>query len=273
MNAPSFRQEITTAYQATKENILKDIKITQKDLSNLRDEINLGFTDLSTAQKQSYEVKLGDIQNKYSVFLTGSSNSINNFTNTFSGRIAPSLELVFKMMRENGPYVTYIRDIRSRYTGIDEKKSIFLAKKTSLEKDILPKIQGGFLAFTTNKKTFTDAIRKDLTSGLEKALIQERIKKHETELRAYIEDIMSKWNEHLKKNFGQDDELVDATKDFENIITLEKSLHNRIYDTTGSFQPLDISGSSALVSEMTKLDAGMSNVNGILSLLISTYGT
>lgn len=38
---------------------------------------------------------------------------------------------------------------------------------------------------------------KKTTSGLEKAMIQERIKKQETELRAYIEVIMSKWNESL----------------------------------------------------------------------------
>ncbi len=66
---------------------------------------------------------------------------------------------------------------------------------------MLPKVQNGFLIFTANKKLFTETIRKDLTSGLEKAMAQERIKKQETELRAYIEDIMSKWNEFLVSNY------------------------------------------------------------------------
>lgn len=133
--------------------------------------------------------------------MSGSTVSIDAFTNTFSGRIAPNTELVTKMMRDNKAYVVFIRDIRSGYARIDGNKTTLLSQKATLEKEVLPKIQGGFLAFTANKKTFTDAIRKDLTSGLEKAMAQERIRKQETELRAYIEDIMSKWNEHLKKNF------------------------------------------------------------------------
>ncbi len=107
-NIPSFRQEISTVYQDTKENVLKDIKVTQKDLFNLRDEINLGFTDLSSAQKQFYENKLNDVQKKYETFLTGSTSSIENFTNTFSGRLAPHLEMVAKIIKEQGPYITYI---------------------------------------------------------------------------------------------------------------------------------------------------------------------
>ena len=161
----------------------------------------LGHTELSQAQKQSYENKISEIQNKYSIFLTGSTSSIDTFTNTFSGRILPNTELVAKMMRDNGKYILFIRDIRSGYSRIDDKKTKLLSNKETFEKEVLPKIQGGFLAFSANKKTFTDAIRKDLSNGLEKAMVQERIKKQATELRAYIEDIMSKWNEHLRKNF------------------------------------------------------------------------
>lgn len=105
------------------------------------------------------------------------------------------------MMRDNSEYVLFIRNIRYGYARIEEKKTELFRKKDILEKTVLPRIQGGFLAFTTNKKTFTDAIRKDLASGLEKAMLQERIRKQETELRAYMENIMSKWNEHLRKNF------------------------------------------------------------------------
>ncbi len=105
------------------------------------------------------------------------------------------------MMSDNGKYILFIRDIRSGYARIDEKRATLLSQKAILEKDILPKIQGGFVVFTANKKIFTDAIRADLISGLEKAMVQERLKKQETELRAYVEDIMSKWNEYLRKNF------------------------------------------------------------------------
>lgn len=159
--------------------MLQDIKTTQAGLTSLRDEVAIGYTDLSSAQKQSYDARVIDIQNKYATFQSGSTASIDAFTNTFSGRIIPSTELVTKMMRDNGKYILYIRDIRSGYSRIDDKKTVLLSQKDSFEKNILPKIQGGFLAFTANKKTFTDAIRKDLTSGLEKALVQERIKKQE----------------------------------------------------------------------------------------------
>ena len=52
-----------------------------------------------------------------------------NFSQTFSGRILPSTDLVTKMMRENGKYILFIRDIRSGYTKIDEKKNILVTKK------------------------------------------------------------------------------------------------------------------------------------------------
>lgn len=232
----------------------------------------LGHTDLSSAQKQSYDAKILDVQNKYSAFLSGSTTSIDVFTNTFSGQILPSTELIAKMMRDNGTYVAFIRDIRSGYGHIDEKKTSLLTKKDILEKEVLPRVQGGFLIFTTNKKNFTDAIRKDLTSGLEKAMAQDRIRKQETELRAYIEDIMSKWNEHLRKNFSQDDELIDTTKDLGNILTLEKTLHDRVYDTTGNIRSLDMSG-SLLLADISKMDSSITNIHTTLASLISTYNT
>lgn len=181
--------------------MLGGIKSTQTSLALLHDEVALGYTDLSSAQKQSYDAKVSDMQNSYSLFLTGSTSAIDDFTATFSGRIAPRMDLIKKMMNDNSKYILFIRDVRSGYAKIDEKKALLLSQKAVFEKDILPKIQGGFLAFTANKKIFTDSIRTDLTSGLEKALVQERLKKQETELRAYIEDIMSKWSEYLQKNF------------------------------------------------------------------------
>lgn len=201
LNVPSFRQDIAQSYLGLKQSMLQDIKTSQASLAGLHDEVVLGYADLSSAQKQSYDAKLADAQKNYTAFLSGSSTSIDAFTNTFSGRILSDTALVTKMMRDNGKYIAFIRDIRSGYSRIDEKKTNLLSQKEVFEKEVLPKVQGGFVAFTANKKTFTDAIRKDLTSGLEKAMAQERIRKQETELRAYIEDIMSKWNEHLKKNF------------------------------------------------------------------------
>lgn len=201
LGVPSFRQDIAQAYLGLKQDMLQNIKTTQTALTSLRDEVALGYADLSVAQKQSYDTKIADAQKNYATFLSGSTASIDTFTNTFSGRILSDTALVIKMMRDNGKYVSFIRDIRSGYSRIDEKKANLLSRKNMFEQEVLPKIQGGFLIFTANKKIFTDAIRKDLTSGLEKATAQERIKKQETELRAYIEDIMSKWNEHLTKNF------------------------------------------------------------------------
>lgn len=201
LGVPSFRQDIAQAYLTLKQSMLQDIKTTQASLAGLRDEISLGYADLSSAQKQSYDTKIADAQKNYTAFLSGSTASIDAFTNTFSGRVLSDTALVTKMMRDNGKYVSFIRDIRSGYSRIDEKKANLLSRKDVFEQEVLPKIQGGFLIFTANKKIFTDAIRKDLTSGLEKATAQERIKKQETELRAYIEDIMNKWNEHLTKNF------------------------------------------------------------------------
>ena len=181
--------------------MLQDIKATQTALTGLRDEIALGYTDLSIAQKQAYDGKISDLQSRYMSFLSGSTVSTEDFVNTFSGRILSDTELVKRMMNENGKYIFFIRDIRAGYGQIDEKKTDFFKKKGVFEKEVLPKVQNGFLVFGENKKILTDAIRKDLTNGLEKAMVHDRIKKQETQLRTYIENIMSKWNEHLGKNF------------------------------------------------------------------------
>ncbi|MDD2916745.1 MAG: hypothetical protein PHH70_02780, partial [Candidatus Gracilibacteria bacterium] len=101
----------------------------------------------------------------------------------------------------------------------------------------------------------------------------ERLKKQETELRAYIEDIMNKWNEYLDKNFGQDEELIRITKDVENAIILEKSLHSRIYDSTGNIQSLDISGSGSLLADISKLDSQLWSVNSVLGGIMTAYST
>ena len=101
----------------------------------------------------------------------------------------------------------------------------------------------------------------------------ERIKKQEVELRAYIETVMSKWNEYLTQNFSQDDELISATQDLGNIIALENTLHNRIYDTAGNIQSLDMSGSSLLLTDINKMNGDMSHVNTVLQNIITSYST
>lgn len=272
-NVPAFRQDVTQAYLTLKQDIFQDIKATQSSLASLHDEISLGYTDLSGTQKQLYDAKIADSKTQYSAFLSGSTASILNFTATFSGSIASNVNLVAQMMRDNSDYIRFIRDIRSGFSWIDGKKTNFLAKKDTLENQILPKIQGGFLAFTTNKKTFTDAIRKDLTGGLEKALVHDRLKRQETELRAYIEDIMSKWGEYLKQNFSQDDNLLYASKDAENIIISEKALRSRIYDENGNIRTLDMTGSSAMIADITKIDSNLTSNAAILDALIWLYGT
>ncbi len=84
---------------------------------------------------------------------------------------------------------------------------------------------------------------------------------------------MSKWNEYLTKSFSQDDELIKITRDVENIIALEKSLHAKIYDGTGNIKILSTSGSSVLLSEMIALDGNIKNANALLAVLLSTYRT
>lgn len=112
---PSFRQDISKAFLDLKQNILQDIKATQSELVKLHDEIALGYTDLSNAQKLSYDAKIADIQNKYTAFLSGSTSSIDTFTTTFSGRVVSDTALVEKMMTENKPYILFIQDVRSGY--------------------------------------------------------------------------------------------------------------------------------------------------------------
>lgn len=184
-----------------KQTILQDIKSTQDTLVLLRDEIALGYTDLSPAQKQYYDEKISGIQIQYATFLSGSTASIDTFVNAFSGRILADTQLVKQMMDDNKEYILFIRDIRNGYGKIEEKKKNLLAKKEIFEKELLPKVQGGFVVFSANKKILSDAVRKDLTEGLEKALLQERLKKQETELRAYTETLINKWSDHLAKNF------------------------------------------------------------------------
>lgn len=112
---PSFRQDISKAFLDLKQKILQDIKATQIELTILRDKIALGYTDLSNAQKLSYDAKIIDIQNKYAAFLSGSTTSIDTFTETFSGRVFSDTTLVEKMMTENKPYILFIRDVRTGY--------------------------------------------------------------------------------------------------------------------------------------------------------------
>jgi len=112
---PSFHQDISKAFLDLKQNILQDIKATQSELTRLHDEIALGYTNLSNAQKLSYDAKIADIQNKYTAFLSGSTNSIDTFTATFSGRVVSDTTLVEKMMIENKPYILFIQGVRSGY--------------------------------------------------------------------------------------------------------------------------------------------------------------
>ncbi len=84
LGVPSFRQEVALAYADLKDKMLGDIQATQASLTALHDEVALGYSDLSMAQKQSYDAKIGGMQASYSSFLTGSTASIDDFTNTFS---------------------------------------------------------------------------------------------------------------------------------------------------------------------------------------------
>lgn len=102
---------------------------------------------------------------------------------------------------------------------------------------------------------------------------QERLKKQEVELRAYIETIMSKWHEYLTQNFSQDDDLMSATKDLENTLARANSLHTRIYDTAGNIQSLDMSGSSLLLIDINKMNGDMTHINTVLQNIITTYNS
>ena len=66
---------------------------------------------------------------------------------------------------------------------------------------------------------------------------------------------------------------MDATKDLQNVITLEKSLHNNVYDSAGNIQSLDMSGSSLLLGDIAKIDSGMANVTMVLGSIIAAYNT
>ncbi len=65
---------------------------------------------------------------------------------------------------------------------------------------------------------------------------------------------------------------MDVTKDMENAITLEKALHNRVYDTAGNIQSLEMSGSTIL-TDMTKLDSRLWSTNSVLAGIIATYSS
>lgn len=273
LNVPSFRLEVATAYSVLKLSMFQDIKKTQAALSALRDEVSLGYSDLSNAQKLAYDDKIAVLQKEYMAFSSGSTIVLDTFTSTFSARIAPAVELLAKMMRENGDYIRFIRDIRAGYLRIDTGKAQLISKKDIFDREVLPKIQGGFLVFTTNKKLFTDALRADLTSGLDKALLQPKLKAQEPELRAYVEDIMSKWGEYLNKNFGQDDELIYIGKDAVNLLTSEKELRSQIYDEAGSIRSLDIAVGTGMLLSMTKIEGGLMNSTNRIDSLIRTYGS
>lgn len=269
LNVPSFRQEVAQAYGTLKISMFQDIKKTQASLSALRDEVSLKYTDLSPAQKQIYDDKIASFQKEFTSFSGASILGQANFNTTLSLRIAPSVDLVSKMMRENSDYIRFIRDIRTEYAKIQTKKAYVLARKDVFDRDILPKIQGGFVVFTANKKIFTDAIRNDLVSGLEKALLQPRLKSREKELRAYVDSQMTKWNESINKSFSQDNDLVYVSRDVANMLATDKNLTARMYDDAGNIRDIDRSGS--LLSDMMTFDASIQSAS--LDGLIATYST
>lgn len=66
--------------------------------------------------------------------------------------------------------------------------------------------------------------------------------------------------------------MVDATKDLDNVITLEKTLHGRVYDSTGNIQSVDMSGST-LLGDIAKVDSSITNSATVLGSLIAAYST
>lgn len=66
---------------------------------------------------------------------------------------------------------------------------------------------------------------------------------------------------------------MDATKDLDNVITLEKTLHSRVYDSAGNIRSLDMSGNTLLLGDIAKADSGMANSAVILGSLIASYST
>lgn len=273
LNVPAFRQEVAQAYSTLKQSMFADIKTTQTNLSSLRDEVALGYTDLSVSQKQAYDTRIANSNAQYIIFLSGSTKDLDTFTETFSGRIMTNVDMVTKMMQDNGDYIRFIRDIRNGYAQINEKSGVFLTKRDIFEKQILPNIQWGFLAFTDNKKNYTNAIRSDLDGALVKALTNERLKKQETELRTYAETIMNRWTEYLNKNFSDDNDLLYAKRDAENIITTEKNLRERIYDTDGNIRSLDITESGSLLADIHKTYTSLMAVITSLDAINNNYGT
>lgn len=273
LNVPAFRQEVAQAYSALKQSMFADIKTTQANLSSLRDEVALGYADLSVSQKQAYDTRIANSNTQYAIFLSGSTKDLDTFTETFSGRIMVNVDMVNKMMQDNGDYIRFIRDIRNGYAQIHEKSGVFLTKRDVFEKQVLPNIQWGFLTFTTNKKNYTNAIRSDLDGALTKALTNERLKKQETELRTYAETIMNRWTEYLNKNFSDDNDLLYAKRDAENIITTEKNLRERIYDTDGNIRSLDITESGSLLSDIHKTYASLVAITTSLDTITNSYGT
>lgn len=273
LSAPNFRQEVSAAYALQKKAIFDNIHTTQTNLSALRDEVSLGYTDLTAAQKQSYDAKLQTFQGQYNSFLTGSTASLDAFSTSFSGRLATVLSSISTMMSSNIDYIRFIASVRQEMASLDIAKANFLSGSTAFETNILPKLQGDISAFAADKKTFTTSIRSNLEDGLTKALQKDRLKAQETNLRAYLEDIMSKWNEYLATSFSQDSTILTQSLENKNLLTVDSALRAGVYDDNGNIRSLDMSGSTVLITNIRKLSSDFSSAAGSVTLLSTTYGS
>lgn len=59
----------------------------------------------------------------------------------------------------------------------------------------------------------------------------------------------------------------------ENLLLLEKTLHQNIYDATGNIRSLEMSGSTVLLDDISKMETKIVNFHSGLVSLIASYGT
>ncbi len=272
INVYNFRQEIADQFLKIKQWIFSDIKSWLNDLSLLKDEISIWYSEISPAQKIIFDNKIKDINNKYLIFLSGSTNTINNFYNSFSWKIQEVSLNVKKWISDNIDYISFIQNIKNKYQQIENNISSLNTLIWTIENEILLNLQNNVVLLKTNKIKYTTEIKENLVKWINQIISKNpNLKQFESKLMTYIDNLMIEWQQYLDANFLDDEELFLSLMKAKNIINSEKELRLKIYDSLWNIRFSELSQTGTLLNNVNTLWKDLENSNIALKKLVTIY--
>ncbi len=274
INILNFRQEIQDQFISLKQSLFSDIKNNLNNLTSLKDEVSIWYSEISFAQKTAFDEKIKQINANYTLFLSGSTENINNFYNVFSLKIDGIIAGIQKWISENLAYISFIQNIKSKYQKIESNLLSINKLVWIIEKDVLQKLQNNIVFLKNDKNKYTQALNTDLNDWIKKALEKNsKLKKYESSLKNFVDNLMQKWQQYLDVNFSDDENLFLVLMKAKNIINSEKDLRLQIYDSTWNIRFLELSETWTLMIKIDSLSKDLEDSNLNLNKLIALYWT